>query len=95
MRIIELGLVDDCGRFVNREEAELRLGPVSVLLAGTVDRGDVDWRHGSIVDVVAVRHGPIPAFVIVIPVWVHRVHYAFEKVEVKLVRDRFDPIRVR
>ena len=95
MRVIEqLGLVDDCGRFIRREEAELRFGPVSVALARVVDRGDVDRRHGGSVDVFAVVHVPIPALVCVIPVWRRCVKHAFEKVEVQLVGNRFEPIGV-
>lgn len=46
------------------------------------------------IDVYAIGHVPIPALVIVIPVWRRRVDHAFEKVEVQLLRDRLDAISI-
>ena len=93
MRIVEqFGLVNNCGRLIDREEAKLRLRPVPVALARVVDRGDIDRRHRGIVDVVAIAHVPIPAFVIIVPVWRRCIDHTFEKVQ--LVGNWLDPICV-
>lgn len=86
MRVINvLRFVINRDGLVDRQEAELAVGPVPVLRAV---RGDVDRRLHLLGCHVAVGEVPIRAALFVVPVRRSGIIQTFEEVEVQAVGDR-------